>query len=146
MGVFLGGVPGVRAAHVVILGAGTVGSHAAQIAVGMGARVTVLNRGLDAELVIGSAVVVVVDGVVHYCVANMPGNVARTATFALNNATLPHALALTDKGWQQAMRDDPHLRNGLNVANGQVTCEAVPSNWATPTCLPTCHHASETYA
>jgi alanine dehydrogenase len=200
MGVLLGGVPGVRASHVVILGAGTVGANAAQIAVGMGARVTVLNRGierlraldqvhgnristllasaqnieeavLDAELVIGSALVAgaaaprlvsralvsrmkqgavlvdvaidqggcfetshptthadptfVVDGVVHYCVANMPGNVARTSTFALNNATLPHALALAGKGWPQALRDDPHLKNGLNVAQGQVTCEAV---------------------
>jgi alanine dehydrogenase len=63
--------------------------------------------------------------VLHYCVANMPGNVARTATFALNNATLPHALALAGKGWQQAMREDPHLRHGLNVANGKVTHEAV---------------------
>ncbi len=199
-GVLLGGVPGVAAAQVVILGAGTVGAHAAQMAIGMGARVTVLNRGadklraldarygnrlqtllastqtieqavLEADLVIGSALVAgaaapklvsralvarmqpgsvivdvaidqggcfetsratthadptyVDDGVVHYCVANMPGNVARTATFALNNATLPHALALADKGWQQAMRDDPHLRNGLNVAHGHVTYEAV---------------------
>jgi len=200
MGVLLGGVPGVPAAHVAILGAGTVGANAAQMAVGMGACVTVLNRGverlraldalygnrintlqasaqaiedavLDAELVIGSALVAgatapklvsralvsrmkkgavvvdvaidqggcfetshptthadptfVVDGVVHYCVANMPGNVARTSTFALNNATLPHALALAGKGWQQAMQDDVHLRNGLNVANGHVTHEAV---------------------
>jgi alanine dehydrogenase len=200
MGVLLGGVPGVPAAQVAILGAGTVGAYAAQIAIGMGARVTVLNRSVDklrtldarygnrlqtllasahnveqavlaADLVIGSALVAgaaaprlvsrelvsrmkkgavivdvaidqggcfetsrptthaeptyVVDGVVHYCVANMPGNVARTSTFALNNATLPHALALADKGWQQAMRDDAHLRNGLNVANGHVTHEAV---------------------
>lgn len=200
MGVLLGGVPGVPAAHVVILGAGTVGANAVQIAVGMGARVTVLNRSverlraldqrygnrihtllatapnieqavLDAELVIGSALVAgaaapklvsrgllarmkrgavmvdvsidqggcfetsrptthaeptfVVDGVLHYCVTNMPGNVARTSTFALNNATLPHALALADKGWQRAMREDAHLRNGLNVASGKVTCEAV---------------------
>ncbi|MBI3530950.1 MAG: alanine dehydrogenase [Burkholderiales bacterium] len=200
MGVLLGGVPGVPAAHVVILGAGTVGANAAQIAVGMGASVTVLNRGverlraldarygnristlqastqsiedavLNADLVIGSALVAgatapklvsrtlvsrmkkgavivdvaidqggcfetshptthanptfVVDGVVHYCVANMPGNVARTSTFALNNATLPHALALAGKGWQQAMRDDAHLRNGLNVALGHVTHQAV---------------------
>ena len=200
MGVLLGGVPGVPAAHVVVLGAGTVGANAVQIAVGLGARVTVLNRGVDklraldahygnriatllasnsnieasvlaADLVIGSALVVganapklvsrelvsrmkkgavvvdvaidqggcfatsrptthaepsfVVDGVVHYCVANMPGNVARTATFALNNATLPHALALADKGWQQALRDDPHLRNGLNLASGQITHPAV---------------------
>lgn len=199
-GVLIGGVPGVAAAQVVILGAGTVGAHAAQMAIGLGARVTVLNRSveklraldarygnrlqtllastqtieqsvLEADLVIGSALVVgaaaptlvsralvarmqpgsvivdvaidqggcfetsrptthadptyVVDGVVHYCVANMPGNVARTATFALNNATLPHALALANKGWQQAMREDPHLRNGLNVAQGHVTHEAV---------------------
>lgn len=210
MGVLLGGVPGVRAGHVVILGAGTVGSHAVQIAMGMGARVTVLNRGLerlrqldqiygnristlrataqnvedsvlDAELVIGSALVAgaaapklvtremvsrmkkgavvvdvaidqggcfetshptthadptfLVDGVLHYCVANMPGNVARTSTFALNNATLTHALALADKGWQQAMRDDPHLKNGLNVAKGQVTFEAVARQLGYP-CVP----------
>lgn len=200
MGMLLGGVPGVPASHVVILGAGTVGSHAVQIAVGMGARVTVLNRGierlraldqnygnristllasahnietavLDAELVIGSALVAgaaapklvsralvsrmkkgavvvdvaidqggcfetshptthtdptfVVDGVVHYCVANMPGNVARTSTLALNNATLPHALALANKGWRQALRDDPHLKSGLNAAQGHITFEAV---------------------
>ncbi len=67
----------------------------------------------------------VVDGVVHYCVANMPGAVARTSTFALNNATLGHAVALADKGWQQAIRDNPHLKAGLNVALGQVTHEAV---------------------
>jgi len=62
---------------------------------------------------------------VHYCVANMPGAVARTSTFALNNATLAHAVALADKGWQQAIRDNPHLKAGLNVALGQVTHEAV---------------------
>jgi alanine dehydrogenase len=67
----------------------------------------------------------VVDDVVHYCVANMPGGVARTSTFALNNATLPFALALADKGWKQALRDDTHLRNGLNVHAGQLTCAAV---------------------
>jgi len=67
----------------------------------------------------------VVDGVIHYCVANMPGAVARTSTFALNNATIGHALELADKGWKQAMRDDPHLKNGLNVAHGKVTYEAV---------------------
>jgi len=200
MGVLLGGVPGVPAAHVVILGAGVVGTHALQMALGMGARVTVLDKNvdrlrqldlvfgnrigtvcsnaqsledtvLDADLVIGGvlvpgaaapklvtramvsrmkkgAVVVdvaidqggcfetshatthaeptfVVDGVVHYCVANMPGAVARTSTFALNNATLGHALALADKGWKRALQDDVHLRNGLNVAQGQVTYEAV---------------------
>jgi len=200
MGVLLGGVPGVPAAHVVILGAGVVGTHALQVAVGMGARVTVLDRNmdslrrldlvfgnrihtlystaqsvedavLDAELVIGGvlipgaaapklvtramvgrmkpgAVVVdvaidqggcfetshatthadptfVVDGVVHYCVANMPGAVARTSTFALNNATIGHALALADKGWKRALREDAHLKRGLNVAEGQVTHQAV---------------------
>jgi alanine dehydrogenase len=200
MGILLGGVPGVAPAHVVVLGAGAVGANAVQIAVGMGARVTVLNRGidrlrdldarygnrivtraatrqqvetsvLDADLVIGAVLVpgaaaprlvsrelvsrmkadaVVVDvaidqggcfetsrptthaeptyrvdGVTHYCVTNIPGNVPRTSTFALNNATLPHALTLADKGWKQAMREDEHLRAGLNVANGQVTVEAV---------------------
>ena len=65
----------------------------------------------------------VVDGVVHYCVANMPGGVPRTSTYALNNATLPFVLALADKGWKQALRDDLHLRAGLNVCTGQV-CNA----------------------
>ena len=207
MGVLLGGVPGVPAAHVVILGAGVVGTHALQMAVGMGAKVTVLDKNidrlrqldlifgnrihtvystaqsvedavLDAELVVGGvlipgaaapklvtrgmisrmkkgAVVVdvaidqggcfetshatthadptyVVDGVVHYCVANMPGAVARTSTFALNNATIAHAVTLADKGWQQALRDNPHLKNGLNVAHGHVTFEAVANTLGYP--------------
>jgi len=67
----------------------------------------------------------VVDGVIHYCVANMPGGVARTSTYALNNVTLPFALAIADKGWKKALSDDPHLLNGLNVANGKVTYKAV---------------------
>ena len=67
----------------------------------------------------------VVDGVIHYCVANMPGGVARTSTYALNNVTLPFALAIANKGWQKALADDMHLRNGLNVANGKVTYKAV---------------------
>jgi alanine dehydrogenase len=67
----------------------------------------------------------VVDGVIHYCVANMPGGVPRTSTFALNNATLPFVLALADKGYRRALADDPHLRNGLNVAFGQITCKPV---------------------
>ncbi|TSA07238.1 MAG: alanine dehydrogenase [Comamonadaceae bacterium] len=200
MGILLGGVPGVPAAHVAIIGAGVVGTHALQMAVGMGARVTVLDKSvdrlrqldlifgnrittvysnahsveeavLDADLVVGGvlvpgaaapklvtrdmisrmkkgAVIVdvaidqggcfetshatthaeptyVVDGVVHYCVANMPGAVARTSTFALNNATIGHAVALANKGWKLALRDDAHLKNGLNVANGHVTYEAV---------------------
>src|SRR3990170_2654930 len=81
----------------------------------------------------------VVDGVVHYCVANMPGAVARTSTFALNNATLPFAVALADKGYRQAMVDDVHLRQGLNVCLGEVTYEAVARNlgyaWRDPQTL-----------
>jgi len=199
-GVLLGGVPGVPAAEVVILGGGVSGANAATIAIGMGANVTVVDRSSEvlkrldaqfgaamhtvystratiadlvkrADLLIGAvlvpgaaapklitrdllktmkqgAVIVdiaidqggccetsratthadptyVVDGVVHYCVANMPGAVARTSTFALNNATLPFTIALANKGWRQALRDDPHLRNGLNVHEGKVTCAPV---------------------
>jgi alanine dehydrogenase len=200
MGLLLGGVPGVAAGHIVIIGAGVVGTNALQMAVGTGARVTVLDKNIDrlrqldlvfgnristlfsnahaieeavlsADLVIGGvlvpgaaapklvtssmisrmkkgAVVVdvaidqggcfetshptthaeptfVVDGVVHYCVANMPGAVARTSTFALNNATIGHAVALADKGWRKALQDNPHLKNGLNVCQGKVTYQAV---------------------
>ena len=207
MGVLLGGVPGVEPAHVLIIGAGVVGTHALQMAVGLGARVTVIDKNVDrlrqldlvfgnriktlfsnsqaleekvleSDLVIGGvlvpgaaapklvtrsmvrcmkpgAVVVdvaidqggcfatsrptthaeptfVVDGVVHYCVANMPGAVARTSTFALNNATITHGLALADLGWQQALRQDPHLKNGLNVALGQVTHAAVARDLGLP--------------
>jgi alanine dehydrogenase len=199
-GVLLGGVPGVPAAEVVILGGGVSGTHAATIAVGMGAKVTVVDRSADAlkrlatqfgtaistvfstrsaieelvrraDLLIGTvlipgaaapklvtremlktmkpgAVIVdvaidqggcvetshatthadptyVVDGVVHYCVANMPGAVARTSTFALNSVTLPFTLALANQGWKKALQQDVHLRNGLNVSEGQVTCEPV---------------------
>ena len=67
----------------------------------------------------------VIDGVIHYMVANMPGAVPRTSAYALNNATLPFTLALADKGWRQALRDDPHLKNGLNIAAGKVTYKAV---------------------
>ena len=200
MGLLLGGVPGVAAGHVVIIGAGVVGTNALQMAVGAGARVTVLDKNVDrlrqldlvygnriatlysnahaleesvlaADLVIGGVLVpgaaapklvtramvarmkkgsvvvdvaidqggcfetshptthadptFVVDGVIHYCVANMPGAVARTSTFALNNATIGHAVALANKGWRQALKDDPHLRHGLNVCEGKVTFEAV---------------------
>ncbi|UGQ47271.1 alanine dehydrogenase [Massilia endophytica] len=200
MGLLLGGVPGVAPGHVAIIGAGVVGTNALQIAVGMGARVTVLDKNvdrlrqldlvfgnrvqtmysnahtieeavLDADLVIGGVLVpgaaapklvtramvsrmkqgsvvvdvaidqggcfetshatthekptFVVDGVVHYCVANMPGAVARTSTFALNNATIGHAVALADKGWVKALQANPHLKNGLNVCQGKVTYEAV---------------------
>ena len=211
MGVLLGGVPGVPPARIAILGAGVVGSNAAQIAVGTGAQVVVLDRSVDAlrridrllgarvmtvfsnrdnverellaaDLVIGAvlipgaaapklvtramlprmkpgAVIVdvaidqggcaessrptthaeptyVVDGVVHYCVANMPGAVPRTSTYALNHATLPFVLALADKGWKQALRDDPHLKAGLNVCAGQVTCAEVAEALGYPAVLP----------
>jgi len=78
----------------------------------------------------------VVDDVVHYCVTNMPGAVARTSTFALNNATLPFALALADKGWKKALADDAHLRAGLNVHEGKVTHEAVASALGLPFTAP----------
>lgn len=211
LGMLLGGVPGVDPAKVVILGGGVVGSHAAHIAVGMGADVWVLDRNPDvldshwqqfgrstntvfstadaverhvqmADLVIGGvlipgaaapklvtagmvrnmkpgAVIVdvaidqggccetshatthadptyVVDDVVHYCVANMPGGVPRTSTFALNNVTLPHVLTLADKGWRQALTDDVHLRKGLNVHAGHVTltevAEALGTDYRSP--------------
>jgi alanine dehydrogenase len=199
-GVLLGGVPGVPPAEVVVIGGGVVGYNAARIAVGMGAKVTILDRSLPrlnwlditfdsrlttlystadaleqavsrADLVIGAVLVpgaaapklvtramlrqmkrgaVVVDvaidqggcfetsratthqnptyveeGVVHYCVANMPGGVARTSTFALTNATMPYALALADKGYRKALLDDPNLREGLNVHCGKITYKAV---------------------
>jgi len=200
IGMLMGGVPGVDPAKVVVIGGGVVGTHAAHIAVGMGADVWVLDRSneslgrlwtqfgrsintvystrdaverhvLEADVVIGSVLIpgasapklvtaehvramkkgavmvdvaidqggcfetshatthsdptYVVDDVVHYCVANMPGGVPRTSTFALNNATLAGALALADKGYVQALTDDPHLRNGLNVHRGKITCKEV---------------------
>ncbi|WP_372570709.1 alanine dehydrogenase [Ruegeria jejuensis] len=199
-GVLMGGVPGVGPARVVVIGGGVVGTHAARVAAGMGADVTVLDRSLNrlkylddvfgrtfknqystagstielvrqADMVIGAvlipgaaapkliskaqlsemkpgaAIVDVaidqggcfetsratthadpiydVDGIMHYCVANMPGAVARTSTIALGNATMPFMLALADKGWKQACLDDPHLLNGLNVHAGQLTYYAV---------------------
>ncbi len=198
-GVLLGGVPGVPPADVVVLGGGVSGTHAATIALGMGASVTVVDRSAEvlrriavqlpaartifsthdalvqvvrrADLLIGAVLVpgaaaprlitrdmvktmksgsvlvdiaidqggcsetskptshsdpvYVVDGVTHFCVTNMPGAVARTSTFALNNATLPFVLALADKGWRRAIVEDPHLRNGLNVHAGKLTCKPV---------------------
>ena len=88
-------------------------------------------------------------GVVHYGVANMPGGVARTSTFALNNATLPYVIALADKGWRRALADDAHLRNGLNVCQGRVTFAAVARpgpglhpgrDLSRPSCLSGGHH------
>lgn len=199
-GVLMGGVPGVGPAQVVVIGGGVVGTHAARVAAGMGADVTVLDRSLprmrylddvfggtfktmyasagntaelvrSADMVIGAvlipgaaapklvsraqlsemkpgaAIVDVaidqggcfetskatthqdpiyeVDGIMHYCVANMPGAVARTSTIALSNATMPFMMSLADKGWRQACEDDPHLLNGLNVHAGQLTYYAV---------------------
>jgi alanine dehydrogenase len=199
-GVLLGGVPGVAPGKVCVIGGGVVGFNAAQMAVGLGADVTILDRSpevlerlamhfesraktrfsnqanlaecvAEADLVIGAVLVhgaeapklvtramlstmkpgavmvdvaidqggcfetskatthadptYTVDGIVHYCVANMPGGVARTSTYALNNVTLPHALRIADKGWRAALIADPHLANGLNVWNGQVTYKAV---------------------
>jgi alanine dehydrogenase len=73
-----------------------------------------------------------VDGIIHYCVANMPGAVARTSAFALNNATLPFALALANKGYKKALQDDPHLANGLNVYEGAIAHEAVAKDLGKP--------------
>ncbi len=201
-GVLLGGVPGVAPAKVVILGGGVSGTHGAEMAVGLGADVTVVDRSVkrlrelsalfgnrlktaystahaieeavrDADLVIGAVLIAgaaapklvtramvasmkpgavlvdiaidqggcfetsrptthadptfAVDGVIHYCVTNMPGAVPRTSTFALTNATLPYVKALADLGWRQAAARDSGLANGLNVHGGQVTHPAVAS-------------------
>lgn len=202
-GILLGGVPGVPAANVVIIGGGIVGTEAAKMAVGLGAKVTIIDRNLDrlrqlddiflskvqtlassryaieeaishADLVIGAVLVVgaaapklvtrdmlhlvpagavLVDvavdqggcfetthatthsnptyyeeGVLHYCVANMPGAVPRTSTFALTNATLPYALDLANKGFEQAIKDDAGLREGVNTYAGKLTYEAVATS------------------
>ncbi len=199
-GVLLGGVPGVLPGRVLVIGGGVVGTHAAKIAAGMGADVTVLDRSINrlrylddvfggtfksaysdaattmelarqADLIVGAVLipgaaapklisraqlselkpgaalvdvaidqggcfetsratthqdpVYEVDGIMHYCVANMPGAVARTSTLALGNATMPFMLALADKGWRRACRDDRHLLAGLNVHAGQLTYAAV---------------------
>jgi alanine dehydrogenase len=199
-GVLMGGVPGVGPARVMVIGGGVVGTHAARIAAGMGADVTVLDRSLvrlrylddvyggvfktsyasaqntielarEADMIIGAVLipgaaapklisraqlselkpgaalvdvaidqggcfetskatthhdpVYEVDGIMHYCVANMPGAVARTSTIALGNATMPFMLALANKGWKKACADDPHLKAGLNVHAGKLTYAAV---------------------
>jgi alanine dehydrogenase len=199
-GILLGGVPGVPPAKVVILGGGVSGTHAAEMAVGLRADVTVVDRSVDrlrelsslfgaslrtaysttetierlvrdADLVVGAVLIAgaaapklvsramvatmrpgsvlvdisidqggcfetshptthadptfVVDGVVHYCVANMPGAVARTSTFALTNATLPYVRMLADLGWQAALQKDAGFAAGLNVHAGQITHAAV---------------------
>ncbi|MDA8888186.1 alanine dehydrogenase [Hellea sp.] len=199
-GVLLGGVPGVSPANVLIIGGGDVGFNAAQMAVGLQANVTILDRSNDvmkelnrhfgvtanvirstpavleeklktADLVVGAVLIpgaeapklitrkmlslmmegsvlvdvaidqggcfetskatthdaptYTVDGVIHYCVANMPGAVARTSTYALNAATLSHVKDIARKGWKEALKNDPHLLNGLNVCQGNLTYAAV---------------------
>lgn len=199
-GILLGGVPGVPAARVVIIGGGVVGTNAAKIAVGMGAHVTIIDTNLDrlrelddiflskistlassaymihdavsqADLIIGAVLVpgaaapklvtksmlkdvpngaVIVDvavdqggcietthptthsnptyyveGVLHYCVANMPGAVPRTSTFALTNATLPYVLKLANRGFLEAINSDPGLKSGVNTYAGKLTYKAV---------------------
>ena len=199
-GILLGGVPGVAAANVVVIGGGVVGTNAIRMAMGMEAHVTVLDNSLKrlkeldfqfghmlttiyatldaleyytthADLVVGAVLIpgatapkvvtrdvikkmvpgsvlvdvsidqggcfessrptthleptYIEDGVVHYCVTNMPGAVPRTSTFALNNATLPFILQLANKGSEQVMRENHHLRDGLNVYKGMLTYEAV---------------------
>ncbi|MGI8541918.1 MAG: alanine dehydrogenase [Aridibacter sp.] len=202
-GILLGGVPGVPAADVVIIGGGIVGTEAAKMAIGLGAHVTIIDKDLDrlrqlddiflskiqtlassryqieeaishADLVIGAVLVVgaaapklvtrdmlkvipngavLVDvavdqggcfettratthsnptyyeeGVLHYCVANMPGAVPRTSTFALTNATLPYALDLANKGFEKAIQDDKGLAEGVNTYAGKLTYEAVAAS------------------
>ncbi len=199
-GVLLGGVPGVLPAKVLIIGGGVVGFNAAQMAVGMQADVTILDRDPDvmeelsnhfgasakivrstpkvleelvktADLVIGAVLIpgaaapklvtrkmlktmqagsvlvdvaidqggcfatskptthakptYIIDDIVHYCVANMPGAVARTSTYALNAVTLTHAKAIARMGWKGALKANPHLKNGLNTAYGKLTCAPV---------------------
>lgn len=199
-GILLGGVPGVPAANVVILGGGVVGTEAAKMAVGLGAKVTIIDRSLErlrqlddiflskvqtlasshfaiaeaishADLVIGAVLIpgaaapklvtrdmlkliptgaVLVDvavdqggcfetthatthsnptfyeeGVLHYCVANMPGAVPRTSTFGLTNATLPYALELANRGFEAAVKRDAGLQEGVNTYKGKLTYEAV---------------------
>jgi alanine dehydrogenase len=202
-GILLGGVPGVPAARVVILGGGVVGTNAAKIAVGMAAHVTIIDNNLDrlrelddiflskistlassaymihdavsqADLIVGAVLVpgasaprlvtrnmlkdvpngaVIVDvavdqggcietthptthsdptyyveGVLHYCVANMPGAVPRTSTFALTNATLPYTLRLANRGFFDAIASDPGLKAGVNTYAGHCTYEAVATS------------------
>lgn len=210
-GILLGGVPGVPAAKVVVIGGGVVGTNAIRMAMGLEAQVTVLDASLgrlkeldqqfgcklstiystkaaiehyvaQADLVVGAVLIpggsaprlitrkilktmregsvfvdvaidqggcsetsratthqhptFVEEGVVHYCVANMPGAVPRTSTFALNNATLPFVLSLADKGYKKALESDAHLRNGLNVCHGKITYEAVAKALNLPYVLP----------
>src|ERR1700720_3801862 len=130
-GMLLGGAPGGAAAHVLILGGGGAGSPAAPVrAMKPGSAIVAvsIDQGGCAETsrpTTHSQPTYLVDGVVHYCVANMPGAVARTSAFALNNMTLPFVLALADNGYRVALGQNPHLRAGLNVHEGRITSKAV---------------------
>ena len=121
-GILLGGVPGARAPHLVTAGMIAEmrpGSVVVDVAIDQGGCFETSRPTTHADPTY------TVDGVVHYCVANMPGAVARTSAHALNNVTLPHVLTLADKGLDAALGDDPHLRDGLNVIDGHITDEAV---------------------
>src|SRR6266436_3990485 len=175
-GLLLGGVPGVVPARVVVIGGGVVGTHAARMAVGLGAEVSILDRSLPRlreldelfggrvrtrfstiEAMQQGSVIVdvaidqggcfetshatthadptyVVDGIIHYCVANMPGAVPLTSSHALNNATLPFGLAIANHGFA-AVKQNPHLLAGLNVHRGHIANKAVAESLGLP-CPP----------
>ncbi|MBI5342867.1 MAG: alanine dehydrogenase [Deltaproteobacteria bacterium] len=127
-GVLLSGAGGVPPSRVVVIGAGTAGKSAARIAAGVGADVTILDVGGTVETsrpTTHASPYFIEEGVVHYCVANMPAAVPRTSTAALVSATLPYVLALVREGAIGALRKDPALRAGLNTFRGKVTCEGV---------------------
>jgi len=113
---------------VTVLGGGVVGFNAAQMKEGAALVDVAIDQGGCFETsrpTTHADPTYSLDGIVHYCVANMPGGVARTSTYALNNATLPFVLALANKGWRAALMHDAHLHNGLNVAFGRATCAQV---------------------
>ena len=136
-GILLGGAPGVDPATVVILGGGVVGENAALIATGMKAKVHIVDKsskrlellkkifGETSKPTTHADPTYIVDDIVHYCVANMPGGVPRTSTLALNKATLPFLCKLADKGYEKALKEDKNFLEGLNVFKGQITHKAV---------------------
>src|SRR5207244_3228215 len=141
-GILLGGVPGVLPAEVLIIGGGGVGANAAKMAAGVGARVIVdvaVDQGGCIETIKPTThenPVYVVDGIIHYGVANMPGGVPRTSTLGLTNATFPYAKRLARHGWKQACKDDPALFLGLNVVEGKVVYPAVAETFGLPSADP----------
>src|SRR5437773_1514873 len=129
LGILLGGVPGVAAPKLVsreLVRAMKPGSVIVDISIDQGGCVETSRPTTHA------APTFIEEGVVHYCVTNMPGAVARTSAVALNNATLPFVLAIADRGWRRALSDDPHLRNGLNACRGQLTHAAVAHDLGLP--------------